>query len=83
MSTIFETISDKNHEQVIYCNDPLSGLKAIIAIHIARNRNTINKLIPTLTSETTKNLHLNPLTRYKTGLNKVTLCQRSGSMIIE
>tara|TARA_B100001094_G_scaffold326033_1_gene381446 strand:+ start:73 stop:726 length:654 start_codon:yes stop_codon:yes gene_type:complete len=33
MSTIFETISDKNHEQVIYCNDPLSGLKAIIAIH--------------------------------------------------
>jgi leucine dehydrogenase len=33
MSTIFETISDENHEQVIYCNDPLSGLKAIIAIH--------------------------------------------------
>jgi leucine dehydrogenase len=33
MSAIFETISDKNHEQVVYCNDPLSGLKAIIAIH--------------------------------------------------
>ena len=33
MSTVFETISDKNHEQVVYCNDPLSGLKAIIAIH--------------------------------------------------
>ena len=33
MSAIFETISDKNHEQVVFCNDPLSGLKAIIAIH--------------------------------------------------
>ena len=33
MSLIFEKISDKNHEQVVYCNDPLSGLKAIIAIH--------------------------------------------------
>lgn len=33
MSTIFEKISDKNHEQVVYCNDPLSGLKAIIAVH--------------------------------------------------
>ena len=33
MTKIFEKISDKNHEQVIYCNDPSSGLKAIIAVH--------------------------------------------------
>ena len=33
MTKIFEKISDKNHEQVVYCNDPSSGLKAIIAIH--------------------------------------------------
>ena len=33
MKKIFEIISDKNHEQVVYCNDPSSGLKAIIAIH--------------------------------------------------
>ena len=33
MTKIFEKISDKNHEQIVYCNDPSSGLKAIIAIH--------------------------------------------------
>ena len=33
MTKIFEKISEKNHEQVVYCNDPSSGLKAIIAIH--------------------------------------------------
>tara|TARA_B100001013_G_scaffold129809_1_gene75730 strand:- start:540 stop:1613 length:1074 start_codon:yes stop_codon:yes gene_type:complete len=33
MTKVFETISQRNHEQVIYCNDPSSGLKAIIAIH--------------------------------------------------
>ena len=33
MTKVFETISKRNHEQVIYCNDPSSGLKAIIAIH--------------------------------------------------
>ena len=33
MTKIFEKISDKNHEQVVYCNDPSSGLKAIIAVH--------------------------------------------------
>jgi len=33
MAKIFEKISDKNHEQVVYCNDPSSGLKAIIAVH--------------------------------------------------
>ena len=30
---IFERVSKTNHEQVIYCNDESSGLKAIIAIH--------------------------------------------------
>ena len=30
---IFERISKTNHEQVVYCNDKSSGLKAIIAIH--------------------------------------------------
>ena len=33
MTKVFETISERNHEQVVYCNDPSSGLKAIIAIH--------------------------------------------------
>ena len=33
MTKIFEKISDKNHEQIVYCNDPSSGLKAIIAVH--------------------------------------------------
>ncbi len=33
MSTVFENISLFNHEQVVFCNDPLSGLKAIIAVH--------------------------------------------------
>ena len=33
MNQIFENITDKDHEQIVYCNDPSSGLKAIIAIH--------------------------------------------------
>ena len=33
MTKVFETISERNHEQVVYCNDPSSGLRAIIAIH--------------------------------------------------
>ena len=33
MTKVFETISERNHEQVVYCNDSGSGLKAIIAIH--------------------------------------------------
>jgi valine dehydrogenase (NAD+) len=31
MSTVFESLT--GHEQVVYCNDPPSGLRAIIAIH--------------------------------------------------
>jgi len=30
---IFERVSKTNHEQVVYCNDESTGLKAIIAIH--------------------------------------------------
>ncbi|MCX8478255.1 MAG: Glu/Leu/Phe/Val dehydrogenase [Chitinophagales bacterium] len=30
---IFEQIGANNHEQVVFCNDPASGLKSIIAIH--------------------------------------------------
>lgn len=30
---VFDQLSEKDHEQVIYCYDPVSGLKAIIAIH--------------------------------------------------
>jgi leucine dehydrogenase len=30
---IFERVSKANHEQVVYCNDESTGLKAIIAIH--------------------------------------------------
>lgn len=35
MSSIFETLAldSNNHEQVVFCNDKHSGLKAIIAIH--------------------------------------------------
>jgi valine dehydrogenase (NAD+) len=31
MSTVFESLT--GHEQIVYCNDPPSGLRAIIAIH--------------------------------------------------
>ncbi len=31
--SIFEKLSEKGHEQIVFCNDPDSGLKAIIAIH--------------------------------------------------
>jgi leucine dehydrogenase len=30
---VFELISGSKHEQVVFCNDPETGLKAIIAIH--------------------------------------------------
>ena len=30
---VFEELSKKDHEQVIFCQDQDSGLKAIIAIH--------------------------------------------------
>ena len=31
MSTVFESLT--GHEEIVYCNDPPSGLRAIIAIH--------------------------------------------------
>lgn len=33
ISTLFERISERQHEQVIFCTDKASGLRAIIAIH--------------------------------------------------
>ena len=33
MTQVFKNITDKDHEQIVYCNDSSSGLKAIIAIH--------------------------------------------------
>lgn len=30
---IFENIAESKHEQIVFCNDPETGLKAIIAIH--------------------------------------------------
>ncbi|MFT4599449.1 MAG: leucine dehydrogenase, partial [Arenicella sp.] len=30
---LFADISTTNHEQIVFCNDNASGLKAIIAIH--------------------------------------------------
>jgi leucine dehydrogenase len=30
---VFESVDFDNHEQVAFCNDPASGLKAIIAVH--------------------------------------------------
>src|SRR2546423_13339780 len=32
-SNVFESLSTMHHEQVVFCNDPETGLKAIIAIH--------------------------------------------------
>jgi leucine dehydrogenase len=32
-SNVFESILDSQHEQVVFCHDPDTGLKAIIAIH--------------------------------------------------
>jgi leucine dehydrogenase len=32
-SNVFESISNSNHEQVVFCNDPETGLRAIIAVH--------------------------------------------------
>lgn len=32
-SNVFEILSNSLHEQVVFCNDPDTGLKAIIAIH--------------------------------------------------
>ncbi len=31
--TVFSQSSFNEHEQVVYCNDPITGLKAIIAVH--------------------------------------------------
>ena len=33
MQSVFEAMNAKDHEQVVVCNDPDTGLKAIIAIH--------------------------------------------------
>ena len=32
-TNVFETIVNTHHEQIVFCNDPESGLRAIIAIH--------------------------------------------------
>ena len=32
-SNVFDSISNSNHEQVVFCNDPETGLRAIIAVH--------------------------------------------------
>ncbi len=32
-SRVLEAMNFNNHEQVVFCNDPQSGLRAIIAIH--------------------------------------------------
>ena len=31
--TVFEQIANHGHEQIVFCHDPHSGLKAIIGIH--------------------------------------------------
>lgn len=33
MSDVFEGMNFKDHEQVVYCNDPDTGLKSIVSIH--------------------------------------------------
>ena len=30
---VFESMEKRGHEQVVFSNDPITGLKAIIAIH--------------------------------------------------
>lgn len=32
-TNVFESIADSRHEQIVFCNDPATGLRAIIAIH--------------------------------------------------
>ncbi len=32
-TSLFGQIGEHNHEQVVFCNDEATGLKAIIAIH--------------------------------------------------
>jgi leucine dehydrogenase len=32
-TNVFDSVSGSRHEQVVFCNDPETGLKAIIAIH--------------------------------------------------
>lgn len=33
ISNVFEQIEKRGHEQVVFCNDPITGLRCIIAIH--------------------------------------------------
>src|SRR6478752_4483996 len=33
MSLVFDRIQSEDFEQVVYCNDPRTGLKAIISMH--------------------------------------------------
>ena len=33
MSFVFESMTSKGHEEVVFCSDNNTGLKAIIAIH--------------------------------------------------
>ena len=33
MLSVFQSMDNKGHEEVVYCNDKGTGLKAIIAIH--------------------------------------------------
>jgi len=32
-TNVFDSIADSRHEQIVFCNDPATGLRAIIAIH--------------------------------------------------
>ena len=33
MLSVFESMENRGHEEVVFCNDKDTGLKAIIAIH--------------------------------------------------
>lgn len=33
MQSLFDKIKEMGHEQIVFCNDPVSGLNAIIAVH--------------------------------------------------
>jgi hypothetical protein len=59
------------------------NIQVTTARQAARKASVIARLIPTLTSACPKKLQRKPLTRYRTGLNSVTVRQNGGSMSTE
>src|SRR5712692_6558453 len=67
----------------VFSRYPVLKIHATIASDTARNTMVMARLTPTLTSASPKKHHRKPLTRYTTGLNSETVCQKGGSMSME